>query len=186
MFHRLNHGLFNVRVDPVAWNIPHYLEVVKHPMDLSLIKNKCLNLEYESPEQCAQDIRLVFENACLFNPPGHAVHEAAELMMKEFEAEYLKFNSRQETQAKKKKEHTCASCLANVCGICNEKCINFEPPLIMCTGPCKQKNQKACCILYHNKSNVGMVCKVLHNFTTYDYYSLWTRRRQSNFQTRTC
>ncbi|KAG3097911.1 hypothetical protein PI124_g8671 [Phytophthora idaei] len=45
MFHKGNHGFFNVRVDPVVWNIPHYFEVVKHPMDLAIVKNKCLNLE---------------------------------------------------------------------------------------------------------------------------------------------
>uniref|UniRef100_K3WEQ4 histone acetyltransferase n=1 Tax=Globisporangium ultimum (strain ATCC 200006 / CBS 805.95 / DAOM BR144) TaxID=431595 RepID=K3WEQ4_GLOUD len=139
MFHKYNHGLFNVRVDPVAWNIPQYFEVVKHPMDLALVKNKCLNLEYASADECADDIRLVFTNACLFNPPGHVVHEAAKMLLKEFESEYTRFQTKAQALAKKREEHSCPSCLANVCGICNEKCINFEPPFVMCSGPCQQR-----------------------------------------------
>lgn len=139
MFHKYNHGLFNVRVDPVVWNIPHYFEVVKRPMDLALVKNKCLNLEYASADECAADIRLVFTNACLFNPPGHAVHEAADALLKEFEAEYARHQVKSVALAKRREEHSCPLCLANVCGICNEKCINFEPPLVTCSGPCHQR-----------------------------------------------
>ncbi|GMF19998.1 unnamed protein product [Phytophthora lilii] len=139
MFHKGNHGFFNARVDPVAWNIPHYPEVVKHPMDLALVKNKCLNLEYDSADACADDIRLVFSNACLFNPPGHIVHEAAALLRKEFEADYAKFKAKAEAQAKRRDEHSCPFCLDNVCGICNEKCINFEPPFVVCSGACRQR-----------------------------------------------
>ncbi|GAB9470170.1 Histone acetyltransferase [Globisporangium polare] len=139
MFHKYNHGLFNVRVDPVAWNIPHYLEMVKHPMDLSLVKNKCLNLEYATADECAADIRLVFTNACLFNPTGHPVHEAAKVLLSEFEAEFSRYQLKIQASERKRDEHSCPSCLANVCGICNQKCINFEPPFVMCSGPCQQR-----------------------------------------------
>ncbi|KAE9328408.1 hypothetical protein PR003_g15795 [Phytophthora rubi] len=139
MFHKGNHGFFNVRVDPVAWNIPHYLEVVKHPMDLALVKNKCLNLEYATADACAEDIRLVFSNACLFNPPGHIVHEAAAMLRKEFEVDYAKYKTKAEAMAKRRDEHSCPFCLDNVCGICNEKCINFEPPFVVCSGACRQR-----------------------------------------------
>ncbi|KAJ8524052.1 hypothetical protein ON010_g17066 [Phytophthora cinnamomi] len=139
MFHKGNHGFFNVRVDPVAWNIPHYLEVVKQPMDLALVKNKCLNLEYATADACAEDIRLVFSNACLFNPPGHIVHEAAALLRKEFEADYAKYKAKAEAMAKRRDQHSCPFCLDNVCGICNEKCINFEPPFVVCSGACRQR-----------------------------------------------
>ncbi|RLN97937.1 hypothetical protein BBJ28_00024917 [Nothophytophthora sp. Chile5] len=139
MFHKGNHGLFNVRVDPVVWNIPHYFEVVKHPMDLALVKNKCLNLEYATADECAEDIRLVFNNACLFNPPGHVVHEAAAMLLKEFEADYARYQTKAEALTKRREEHSCPFCLANVCGICNEKCINFEPPFVQCAGACHQR-----------------------------------------------
>ncbi|KAG7398575.1 hypothetical protein PHYBOEH_010849 [Phytophthora boehmeriae] len=139
MFHKANHGFFNVRVDPVAWKIPHYFEVVKSPMDLALVKNKCLNLEYETADACAQDIRLVFNNACLFNPPGHVVHESAAMLLKEFETEYKRYRNKAEAAKKARDEHSCPFCLNNVCGICYEKCINFEPPFVLCSGACKQR-----------------------------------------------
>lgn len=139
MFHRANHGLFNERVDPVLWNIPHYFEVVKNPMDLSSVKNKCLNLEYASADACAADVRLVFQNACLFNPPGHVVHEAAKELLQEFEAEYARHVAKTQALDKRRDEHSCPFCLANVCGVCNEKCINFEPPFVQCSGPCRQR-----------------------------------------------
>ncbi|KAG6952073.1 hypothetical protein JG688_00013440 [Phytophthora aleatoria] len=139
MFHKGNHGFFNVRVDPVVWNIPHYFEVVKHPMDLAIVKNKCLNLEYATADECADEIRLVFNNACLFNPPGHIVHESAAMLLREFEADYAKYKTKAEAMAKRRDEHSCPFCLDNVCGICNEKCINFEPPFVMCSGACRQR-----------------------------------------------
>ncbi|RLN52255.1 hypothetical protein BBJ29_003497 [Phytophthora kernoviae] len=139
MFHKANHGFFNVRVDPVAWKIPHYFEVVKSPMDLALVKNKCLDLEYETANECAQDIRLVFNNACLFNPPGHVVHEAAAMLLKEFETEYKRYRNKAEAAKNARDEHSCPFCLNNVCGICYEKCINFEPPFVLCSGACRQR-----------------------------------------------
>lgn len=139
MFHRGNHGLFNERVDPVRWNVPHYFEVVKRPMDLSAVKSKCLNLEYASADACADDVRLVFHNACLFNPPGHLVHEAAKELLQEFEAEYARFVGKTQALDKRREEHSCPFCLANVCGVCNDKCITFEPPFVQCAGPCRQR-----------------------------------------------
>ncbi|CAH0479343.1 unnamed protein product [Peronospora belbahrii] len=139
MFHKGNHGFFNVRVDPVVWNIPHYFEVVKQPMDLAIVKNKCLNLEYATADECADEIRLVFHNACLFNPPGHIVHESAAMLLKEFEADYTKYKAKAEAMVKRRKEHSCPFCLDNVCGICDEKCINFEPPFVVCSGACHQR-----------------------------------------------
>ncbi|UIZ21275.1 hypothetical protein KXD40_001202 [Peronospora effusa] len=139
MFHKGNHGFFNVRVDPVVWNIPHYFEVVKQPMDLALVKNKCLNLEYATADECANEIRLVFYNACLFNPPGHIVHESAAMLLKEFETDYVKYKTKMEIMTKRRNDHSCPYCLDNVCGICDEKCINFEPPFVVCSGACHQR-----------------------------------------------
>uniref|UniRef100_M4BYX3 histone acetyltransferase n=1 Tax=Hyaloperonospora arabidopsidis (strain Emoy2) TaxID=559515 RepID=M4BYX3_HYAAE len=139
MFHKRNHGFFNVRVDPLVWNIPHYFEVVKQPMDLTLVKNKCLNLEYASADECAADIRLVFTNACLFNPPGHVVHEAAVWLLKDFETDFAKYQVKVDSLATRRNEHSCLYCLDNVCSICKEKCVTFEPPFVVCSGACRQR-----------------------------------------------
>lgn len=61
-------------VDPVALNIPHYLDVVKEPMDLSTIQTKLANNQYENGDAFEADVRLVFKNCYLFNPAGNDVH----------------------------------------------------------------------------------------------------------------
>lgn len=139
-FHRSNyHGIFNTPVDPVAFKIPHYFDVITHPMDLGTVRKQLLNLEYDSVEACANDMRLVFQNAMTFNPPGHLVYQEAKILRDEFEKEYKKLCTRVRVKAQKRQDHSCPQCLSNICGLCNEKCINFEPPLVICCGPCEQK-----------------------------------------------
>jgi bromodomain-containing factor 1 len=62
-------------VDPVALNIPHYHKVVKKPMDLSTIKAKLKNGDYENSKEFEADIRLMFNNCYRFNPVTDPVHQ---------------------------------------------------------------------------------------------------------------
>ncbi|KAL2515352.1 Transcription factor GTE10 [Forsythia ovata] len=80
--------IFNSPVDIVAFNIPDYFNVIKHPMDLGTIKTKLLSGRYSSPEEFAADVRLTFKNAMTYNPPGHHVHHTAEKMNKLFEVRW--------------------------------------------------------------------------------------------------
>jgi hypothetical protein len=66
---------FQAPVDPVALGIPDYPEKIKNPMDLGTIKTKLAAHEYRSEDQVIADVRLVFSNAMLFNPPIHLVHK---------------------------------------------------------------------------------------------------------------
>jgi len=86
-------GPFLYPVDPVALGIPTYLDIVKHPMDISTITDKLENGHYSSipPGQSygyspacrmmngpfRNDIELMFDNAILFNPPDDWIHQAA-------------------------------------------------------------------------------------------------------------
>lgn len=76
----LSKKLYNINfpflqpVDPVALNIPHYLEIVKEPMDLSTIQAKLANNQYENGDAFEVDVRLIFKNCYLFNPLGNDVH----------------------------------------------------------------------------------------------------------------
>jgi hypothetical protein len=90
---------FNQPVDPVALNIPDYLDVVKQPMDLGTIKTQfvagestfssssstpraqtlggslmcvCVG-EYEDGEELLADVGLVWGNCFLYNPPDHPI-----------------------------------------------------------------------------------------------------------------
>ncbi|CAI9757357.1 unnamed protein product [Fraxinus pennsylvanica] len=83
-----NAPIFNSPVDIIAYNIPDYFNVIKHPMDLGTVKTKLLSGRYSSPEGFAADVRLTLKNAMIYNPPGHYVHLAAEKMNKFFEVRW--------------------------------------------------------------------------------------------------
>jgi hypothetical protein len=71
-------------VDVVAMNIPHYPEIVTHPMDFKTIEEKLDNSvpgkvskpdqpQYTSTDQFIVDVRLVFSNCVKFNGPEHTI-----------------------------------------------------------------------------------------------------------------
>ncbi|KAI0005490.1 Bromodomain-containing protein [Russula compacta] len=76
---------FRSPVDPEALKIPHYLQIIKHPMDFSTIERKLLasnpvkpdpspaNPRYISADEFIADVRLIFSNCVTFNGPEHIV-----------------------------------------------------------------------------------------------------------------
>ncbi|KAI9512647.1 Bromodomain-containing protein [Russula earlei] len=76
---------FRFPVDPEALKIPHYLQIIKHPMDFSTIEHKLLasspvkpdlnaaNPRYISADEFIADVRLIFSNCVTFNGPEHVV-----------------------------------------------------------------------------------------------------------------
>lgn len=76
---------FRFPVDPEALKIPHYLQIIKHPMDFSTIERKLLasnpakpdpnpaNPRYSSADEFVADVRLIFSNCVTFNGPEHVV-----------------------------------------------------------------------------------------------------------------
>ncbi|GAA5795449.1 hypothetical protein HPULCUR_000807 [Helicostylum pulchrum] len=75
-------------VDVVALNIPDYVDIVKHPMDLATIERKLAEGDYEEPEQFEQDIRLMFNNCYLYNPPTLPVHKMGRELEKAFDEKW--------------------------------------------------------------------------------------------------
>uniref|UniRef100_A0AAV1UZ11 Uncharacterized protein n=1 Tax=Peronospora matthiolae TaxID=2874970 RepID=A0AAV1UZ11_9STRA len=91
---------FMVPVDPVALGIPDYFHVIKDPMDLGTIRN---NLEmgfYDSPTEFADHVRLVFQNAMLYNAAHSQVHIYATKLMDDFEKRYKGLNVKLSTKSK--------------------------------------------------------------------------------------
>ncbi|CAL5415242.1 unnamed protein product [Camellia sinensis] len=80
--------VFNTPVDVVKLNIPDYLTVIKHPMDLGTIKSKIASSEYSSALEFVADVRLTFSNAMTYNPPGNDFHIIADTLSKFFEARW--------------------------------------------------------------------------------------------------
>ncbi|KAJ9612802.1 uncharacterized protein PV06_08437 [Exophiala oligosperma] len=67
---------FTHPVDPVALNIPTYFQIIKKPMDLSLVRTKLTNNAYEKAKDFEEDVRLIFKNCYKFNPEGDLVNSA--------------------------------------------------------------------------------------------------------------
>jgi hypothetical protein len=65
---------FMTPVDPEAMGIPHYRDIIKHPMDLSTIRKKLDLSEYNESSEFESDVRLMLNNCFTFNPPGTDVY----------------------------------------------------------------------------------------------------------------
>jgi len=82
--------VFRDAVDPVVFGLPDYFEVVKNPMHLLLVKKKLENAVYTDMASFERDVKLVFENAILYNGEESEVGQLANTMMGVFEREYKK------------------------------------------------------------------------------------------------
>lgn len=76
---------FNSPVDAVKMGLHDYHQIVKQPMDLGTVKSKLSKGSYANLSEFASDVRLTFNNALLYNPRGHVVHELAEELLGLFE-----------------------------------------------------------------------------------------------------
>jgi hypothetical protein len=82
--------VFRDAVDPVVFGLPDYFEVVKNPMHLLLVKKKLENAVYTDMASFERDVKLVFENAILYNGEESEVGTLAKTMLGVFEKEYKK------------------------------------------------------------------------------------------------
>ncbi|KAJ0229239.1 Transcription factor GTE3 [Hirschfeldia incana] len=80
--------IFNTPVDAVKSGLHDYHTIVKKPMDLGTVKSRLSKSLYESPLEFAEDVRLTFNNALLYNPVGHEVHRMAEFLLSMFEEKW--------------------------------------------------------------------------------------------------
>ncbi|KXS17531.1 hypothetical protein M427DRAFT_54476 [Gonapodya prolifera JEL478] len=83
---------FSLPVDPVQLGIPHYFDIIKHPMDLSTIRRKLDHQEYDSVDGFAADVRLMLSNCFTFNPPDTPVYQSGKRLEKVFEDKWREVN----------------------------------------------------------------------------------------------
>ncbi|XP_042465011.1 transcription factor GTE7-like isoform X1 [Zingiber officinale] len=91
-------GWFNSPVDVDGMGLHDYFQIIKMPMDLGTVKKKLNKGLYPSPAEFAADIRLTFNNALLYNPPGHVVHKFAEQFLLQFEGLFAPAFNKYENQ----------------------------------------------------------------------------------------
>ncbi|KAI3704160.1 hypothetical protein L1987_74375 [Smallanthus sonchifolius] len=84
MKHKLS-WVFNKPVDAEALGLHDYHQIIKRPMDLGSVKLNLSKNLYSTPLDFASDVRLVFENAMLYNPKTDEVHGMADQLLMQFE-----------------------------------------------------------------------------------------------------
>ncbi|KAJ2359009.1 hypothetical protein GGF43_000423 [Coemansia sp. RSA 2618] len=81
---------FMVPVDVVRDGCPTYYDVVSEPMDLGTVRRKLDENKYASVSEIERDVRLVFSNCYLFNPPQTPVNNMGKDVESAFNAEWEK------------------------------------------------------------------------------------------------
>lgn len=94
LYMQANSAPFNAPVDTTLKGLEDYPDVIKRPMDLGTIKKRIDSGGYEGSdgyEKFAADVRLVWENAVLYNSEESEVGRAALALSDIFEQDYERF-----------------------------------------------------------------------------------------------
>lgn len=87
-------------LEPVDWRgleLWDYPQVIKKMMDLGTVKKKLENSEYRTASECADDIRLIWQNCKEYNADGSDFYNLAVHLMKKFEDRYKKIQAEYDT-----------------------------------------------------------------------------------------
>ncbi|CAA7029518.1 unnamed protein product [Microthlaspi erraticum] len=95
--------IFNAPVDAKGLGLHDYHTIVKEPMDLGTVKTKLGKSLYDSPLDFAEDVRLTFNNAILYNPLEHDVHNMAKLLLSLFEEKWVSIEAQYDNLHRKLK-----------------------------------------------------------------------------------
>ncbi|KAJ2963288.1 hypothetical protein NQZ79_g1638 [Umbelopsis isabellina] len=95
---------FLLPVDPVAWGIVGYFDVVKKPMDISTVEKKLNANEYANVTDFEQDVRQIFINCYLFNTPDNEVYQMGKSLEAVFDAKWNKAPKEKEKKVMSAKE----------------------------------------------------------------------------------
>jgi hypothetical protein len=73
--------------EPVDWKgmgLTDYLNIVKHPMDLSTVMRKLKEERYTRVEDGLDDLQLIWDNCKAYNPDNSWIHSVAEKLERSF------------------------------------------------------------------------------------------------------
>ncbi|KAH9258132.1 hypothetical protein BASA81_003695 [Batrachochytrium salamandrivorans] len=145
--------VFRHPVDPVALGLEGYFDIVKHPMDLSTIKQRLESkVGYGKLLDFAQDVRLMFDNAILFNTLEQDVGQIAAEYGALFEQAYYQICQEEENRFAE------ARYQLQACNLCaHSEDFLFEPPVFIC-DVCDNKIKRDS-LMYVNTSAEHRVCR---------------------------
>lgn len=72
---------------------PTYKKVIKSPMDITTIKNKCEKNAYKFRDEFVDDVRLIFSNCERFNEDDSPVGKAGHAMRSHFESRWAELTA---------------------------------------------------------------------------------------------
>lgn len=145
--------VFRHPVDPVALGLEGYFDVVKRPMDLSTIKQRLESkVGYAKLLDFAQDVRLMFDNAILFNTLDQDVGKIAAEYGALFEQAYYQICQEEENRFAEARYQLQA---CNLCAHSDD--FFFEPPVFIC-DVCDNKIKRDS-LMYVNTSAEHRVCR---------------------------
>ncbi|XP_049849735.1 ankyrin repeat, bromo and BTB domain-containing protein DDB_G0293800-like [Schistocerca gregaria] len=79
---------FNSPVEYVLLGLPEYPEIVRRPMDLGTVQKSLNSGAYKLLRNWAEDVRLVWDNARIYNTPESLIYKYAERLSNLFESQY--------------------------------------------------------------------------------------------------
>ncbi|KAF1744067.1 hypothetical protein MXB_5530 [Myxobolus squamalis] len=83
--------IFRAPVEPERDNVPNYFDVITSPIDLGTILSKLDKNEYNDPEDCIADFKLMIDNCNTFNPEGSVAQYQARELDKLFNKKMIKY-----------------------------------------------------------------------------------------------
>jgi hypothetical protein len=77
-------------VDPILLNIPDYFNIIRKPMDLGTVSKKLdqHHLHYNTAQDFAEDVRLIWHNCKLYNGQNHGLSQIANELEQLFESKF--------------------------------------------------------------------------------------------------
>lgn len=97
LFHKPDTVPFREPVDWRGLELWDYPKIVDRPMDLGTVKRKLESNSYDTAYDCAEDIRLVWDNCMLYNQEGSDFHILSSTLSRKFEERYRKIKSEYDT-----------------------------------------------------------------------------------------
>ncbi|KAK4226803.1 homeotic protein female sterile [Podospora fimiseda] len=85
-------GPFKDPVDPQRDGVPDYFDIIKKPMDLSTMKSKMDNKEYQSEDEFLTDMNQIFNNCYTYWKETDPMWAACQKLQKSFEDKYSQMN----------------------------------------------------------------------------------------------
>ncbi|KAH6811743.1 global transcription factor group E7 [Perilla frutescens var. frutescens] len=96
--------IFKAPVNAAALGLHDYHQIVKKPMDLGTVKANLAKNLYRAPREFADDVRLTFNNALLYNPKHDPVHGMALEMLARFEEFFRPIQQKIDSCVKQRRE----------------------------------------------------------------------------------